>query len=602
MSRLDDAARPHALERSPADETGRDAAPVVLSVRDLTVQVATPAGAAVVVDGLSFDLGRGETLCLAGESGSGKSMTALAIMGLLPQPMARISGGSIRLGDLDLAGLGEAGYRAVRAKRVAMIFQEPMTSLNPVLRIGAQLAEVLLEHGDCRRSEVRARAARLLADVRLTEPERRLDQYPHELSGGMRQRVMIAMALACDPEVLIADEPTTALDVTVQAEILDLIRTLSAEHGAAVLLITHDMGVVAEMADRVIVLRRGRVVEATEVGPLFAAPRSAYARELLAAVPRLGQAPPRPAGEQGRNVLEVDDLSVAFDVRGGLLGRTVSHVQAIDEASFRVPAGRTLALVGESGSGKSTIGRALVGLVPWRGSIRVDGRETRGLGARAMRAVRRDIQMVFQDPGASLDARMTVRAQVAEPLVVHGVARGSELADRTEWLFRRVGLSPDQMDRHPHEFSGGQRQRICIARALALDPKVIVADECTSALDVGVQAQVLDLLQELQDERRVAYLFISHDMAVVDRMADAVAVMRLGQIVELGPREAVLRAPAHPYTKRLLAAVPVPDPTHTRTPTRFEELEDGMLPRMPEAPLPPRRPLQEIAAGHWSAV
>ena len=607
------AGRPRLGGRGAAHPEPEEARPV-LSVRDLSVQVATPAGAATVVDGLSFDLGRGETLCLAGESGSGKSMTALAIMGLLPRPMARVSGGSIRLGDLDLTGLGERRYRAVRARRVAMIFQEPMTSLNPVLRIGTQLAEVLLEHGACRRSEVRARAARLLADVRLTEPERRLDQYPHELSGGMRQRVMIAMALACDPEVLIADEPTTALDVTVQAEILDLIRTLSAEHGAAVLLITHDMGVVAEMADRVIVLRRGRVVEAAEVGPLFAAPRSPYARELLAAVPRLGQAPPRPAGGpagegagepaggQGRSILEVDELSVAFDLRGGLLGRTVGSVQAVDGASFRIPAGRTLALVGESGSGKSTIGRALVGLVPWRGSVRLEGHETRGLGARAMRAVRREIQMVFQDPGASLDARMSARAQVAEPLVVHGVARGSDLADRTEWLFRRVGLSPDQMDRHPHEFSGGQRQRICIARALATGPKVIVADECTSALDVGVQAQVLDLLQELQDERGVAYLFISHDMAVVDRMADAVAVMRQGRIVEIGAREAVLRSPAHPYTRRLLAAVPVPDPTRARAPAGFEEPEDGAPSSAPGAPPPPRRPLREIAAGHWSAV
>ena len=573
----------------------------VLAVRSLTVQVATPAGAATVVDGLSFDLVRGETLCLAGESGSGKSMTALAIMGLLPRPMARVAGGSIRLGDRELTGLPEAAYRDVRAARIAMIFQEPMTSLNPVLRIGTQLAEVLLAHGACPRREVRARAARLLADVRLTEPERRLRQYPHELSGGMRQRVMIAMALACEPEVLIADEPTTALDVTVQAEILDLIRTLSAERGTAVLLITHDMGVVAEMAQRVIVLRHGRVVEAADVEPLFAAPRSPYARELLAAVPRLGQAPPRPDGAESEAALEARDLEVTFDLRGGLLGRPVGRVRAVDGASFSVPAGRTLALVGESGSGKSSIGRALVGLVPWRGSIRVGGRETRGLGPAAMRAVRRDIQMVFQDPGASLDARMTVRAQVAEPMVVHRVARGSELADRTEWLFRRVGLSPDQMERHPHEFSGGQRQRICIARALALDPKVIVADECTSALDVGVQAQVLDLLQELQDERGVAYLFVSHDMAVVDRMADAVAVMRLGRIVERGPRDAVLRAPAHPYTRRLLAAVPVPDPTRPRPSRRLEEPDEVATPPAPEA-APPRPPLREVAAGHWSAV
>ena len=569
----------------------RDGAPA-LSVRDLTVQVATPSGAETVVDGLSFDLARGETLCLAGESGSGKSMTALAIMGLLPRPMARLARGSIRLDGRELAGLGEAGYRAVRARRVAMIFQEPMTSLNPVLRIGTQLREVLLEHGACSRSQARGRALALLRDVRLSEPERRLAQYPHELSGGMRQRVMIAMALACRPDVLIADEPTTALDVTVQAEILDLIRALSAEHGTAVLLITHDMGVVAEMADRVIVLRRGRVEEAAPVGALFAAPRSPYARELLAAVPRLGEAPARDRGPEGGPVLEVEHLGVTFDLRGGLLGRRTGRVRAVEGASFAIPRGRTMALVGESGSGKSSIGRALVGLVPWSGAVRVAGRPTRGLSAAAMRPVRRDIQMVFQDPGASLDARMTLRAQVAEPLVVHGLASGSDLEGRVEWLFRRVGLPADHMGRYPHELSGGQRQRVCIARALALRPKVIVADEPTSALDVSVQARVLDLLREIQDEAGVAYLFISHDMAVVDAVADSVAVMRRGRIVERGPRERVLRAPAHPYTRRLLSAVPVPDPSRVR---RREPAPD-------EEEAPWDHALREVAADHWCAV
>ena len=569
----------------------RDAAPV-LRVRDLTVQVATPSGAETVVDGLSFELARGETLCLAGESGSGKSMTALAIMGLLPRPMARLARGSIRLGDHELAGLGEAAWREVRARRVAMIFQEPMTSLNPVLRIGTQLREVLLAHGACARSQARARALALLRDVRLSDPERRLAQYPHELSGGMRQRVMIAMALACEPEVLIADEPTTALDVTVQAEILDLIRALSAEHGTAVLLITHDMGVVAEMADRVIVLRRGRVEEAAPVRALFAAPRSPYARELLAAVPRLGEAPPRGRAPEGGPVLQVEDLGVSFDLRGGLLGRRTGQVRAVEGASFEIARGRTMALVGESGSGKSSIGRALVGLVPWSGSVRVAGRPTRGLSAAAMRAVRRDIQMVFQDPGASLDARMTLRRQVGEPLVVHGLASGSELEGRVEWLFRRVGLPADHMGRYPHELSGGQRQRVCIARALALNPKVIVADEPTSALDVSVQARVLDLLREIQDEGGVAFLFISHDMAVVDAVADAVAVMRQGRIVERGPRERVLRAPAHPYTRRLLSAVPVPDPSRARRPR--EPAPDDEPSRHPA--------LREIAADHWCAV
>jgi len=582
-------------------ETGRGGSRPVLTVRDLRVQVATPDGAKTVLDGLSFDLFAGETLCLAGESGSGKSMTALAIMGLLPRPMARIAGGSIRLGETELTELGENGYRRIRSARIAMIFQEPMTSLNPLMTVGAQLREVLLEHGQCRRSEVPGRALQLLRDVRLTDPERRLKQYPHELSGGMRQRVMIAIALACDPEVLIADEPTTALDVTVQAEILDLMRALQSEHGTAVLMITHDMGVVAEMADRVIVLRHGQQVEAAPVRSLFAAPESAYAQELLAAVPRLGQAPDRPGGPAGAPVLEVEDLTVRFDVKGGVLNRAVARVFAVEGVSFQIPAGRTLALVGESGCGKSTIGKALLGLVPWEGSIRVAGRQTHGLGPQAMKAVRRDIQMVFQDPGASLDARMTVGDQVAEPMRVHRLAGGAEMRDRVEYLFRRVGLSADSINRYPHEFSGGQRQRVCIARALALSPKIIVADESVSALDVSVQAQVLELLQELQVQDGLSYLFISHDMAVVEQMADRVAVMRLGQIVEEGSRAAVLHDPAHDYTRRLLAAVPVPDPDRQRPPRPALDREPGSPVRRPDDP-PRRLTLTEIGAGHRVAV
>ena len=583
---------------SGTEDTGRGGRRPVLSVRDLTVQVATEAGAKTVLDGLSFDLVAGETLALAGESGSGKSMTALAIMGLLPKPMARITGGAIRLGETELTTLGEADYRRIRSARIAMIFQEPMTSLNPLMRVETQLCEVLLEHGICTRGEAPARALRLLQDVRLTEPERRLKQYPHELSGGMRQRVMIAMALACEPEILIADEPTTALDVTVQAEILDLVRTLQREHGTAVLMITHDMGVVAEMADRVVVLRAGREEEQAPVRDLFAAPRTAYARTLLAAVPRLGTAPARPERAEARKVVEVDDLSVRFDLAGGLLNRTVARVHAVENVSFHIHAGETLALVGESGCGKSTIGKALLGLVPWQGSIRVDGVQTGGRSRAAMRPVLRDIQMVFQDPGASLDARMPVGAQVTEPMRVHGLASGSELGDRAEWLFRRVGLSPDMLRRYPHEFSGGQRQRICIARALSLGPKVIVADESVSALDVSVQAQVLDLLRELQEADGLAYLFISHDMAVVEQVADRVMVMRLGQVMEDGPRDAVLRDPRHPYTRRLLAAVPVPDPTRARPPMPDTAGIETASPIFPVGRGPARVALEEARPGH----
>ncbi len=579
-------------------DTGGAGRRPLLTVRDLKVQVATEAGAKTVLDGLSFDLVPGETLALAGESGSGKSMTALAIMGLLPKPMARVAGGSIRLGDVDLTALDEHGYRRIRSARIAMIFQEPMTSLNPLMTVQSQLVEVLLEHGVCGRADAPKRALGLLRDVRLTEPERRLKQYPHELSGGMRQRVMIAIALACDPEILIADEPTTALDVTVQAEILELIRALQSRNGTAVLMITHDMGVVAEMADRVIVLRQGRQEEAAPVTELFAAPQTEYARTLLAAVPRLGTAPARPAGDERRKIVEVDDLSVRFDITGGLLGRAIARVHAVEGVSFHIRERETLALVGESGCGKSTIGKALLGLVPWQGSVRVNGVQTQGRSRTMMRPVLRDIQMVFQDPGASLDARMTVGEQVVEPMRVHGLARGSELDDRAEWLFRRVGLSPDMLSRYPHEFSGGQRQRVCIARALSLSPKVIVADESVSALDVSVQAQVLDLLQELQEEDGLSYLFISHDMAVIEQVADRVMVMRLGQVMEEGPRDAVMLNSQHLYTKRLLTAVPVPDPARRRPPLPDTTGIEEASPIFPVGRGPARISLREVAGGH----
>jgi len=584
------------------DIIGRGDAPrPVLTVAGLTVQVATPDGAKPVVEDLSFTLNAGETLCLAGESGSGKSMTALAIMGLLPQPMARIAEGSIRLADgTELVGRRERDLRRIRANRISMIFQEPMTSLNPVMTIGTQLTEVLLEHKVCRPAEAPARALALLRDVQITDAEKRLGQYPHELSGGMRQRVMIAIALACEPEILIADEPTTALDVTVQAEVLELIRALQRDRGTTVLMITHDMGVVAEMADRVVVMRHGRQEEAAPVGTLFATPKTAYAQELLDAVPRLGHAPGRPAPDRTRAVVDVSELTVRFPMRGGVLNRVRAQVHAVEGVSFRISPGETLALVGESGCGKSTIGKALLGLVPWTGSIRIDGKQMAGLSAKGLKPVRRNIQMIFQDPGASLDARMTVGRQVAEPLIIHDLASGAELQDRVEYLFRRVGLTPDQIDRYPHEFSGGQRQRICIARALALRPKAIVADESVSALDVSVQAQVLDLLRELQEEEGLAYLFISHDMAVIDQVADRVAVMNLGQIVETGTRDQVLRDPAHPYTRRLLSAVPIPDPTRLREPVLPRDGEVGS-PVWPLGQGPARLPLVERDPGHWVA-
>jgi len=584
--------------------SGTSVAPV-LQVLDLTVQVATPRGGKTVLDRMNFSLMPNEVLCLAGESGSGKSMTAMAIMGLLPQPAARITAGQILMNGVDLAQFSEAQYRQYRASKVAMIFQEPMTSLNPVMTIGDQLIEVLVEHGEASRASSVEAALRLLKDVRMTSPEQRLKQYPHELSGGMRQRVVIAMALACKPDVLIADEPTTALDVTVQAEILDLIRSLQSESGTAVIMITHDMGVVAETADRVIVMRDGRALETATVDDLFASPATSYTRELLDAVPRLGAIAlddravrdARSIQPTSSTVIEIDGLSVRFPVRGGFLNRVTKHVHAVENVSLSIEAGETLALVGESGSGKSTIGKALLSLVPFTGSVRLDARLTGQLSRSSLRELRRHVQMIFQDPYASLDSRMSVGEQVAEPMVVHQVARGAELSRRVDWLFDRVGLPREAQKRHPHEFSGGQRQRVCIARALALSPKLIVADECVSALDVSVQAQVLQLLKELQEEQGLSFLFISHDMAVVEQMSDRVAVLYAGQIVETGTVAQVLGDARHSYTQRLLSAVPVPDPKHKRPPfiRNTEELA-SVLRDVGDGP--DRIVLEDVGAGH----
>ncbi len=596
----------------PPPQGGREQAEPVLSVRNLVTEVATPAGSRVVVDDLSFDLAAGETLCIAGESGSGKSMTALSLMRLLPEPSARIAAGSIRLAGRELTALPEAAMRRVRGGDIAMIFQEPMTSLNPVLSVGRQLLEAIRAHRQVGAGEARRIALEALTAVRISDPTRRLKQYPHELSGGMRQRVMIAMALACRPKVLIADEPTTALDVTVQAQILDLIRTLQQAFGTAVVLITHDMGVVAEMADRVIVMHEGRMVEEGPVERIFAAPEADYTRMLLDAVPRLGQmagrTTPLRAGPQDDEtppraapVVDVRELTVRFDIKGGLLQRSVARVHAVEGITFEIAPGETLALVGESGCGKSTTGKALLGLVRWDGAIRVAGEEIWGLGADRMRRVRRNIQMVFQDPYASLDPRMRVGDLVAEPLIIHGVGSKSEVDDRVAGLFRRVGLTAEQMRRYPHEFSGGQRQRICIARALALSPRIIVADESVSALDVSVQARVLDLLQELQDELGVAYLFISHDMAVVEQISHRVAVMYLGQIVEMGTRAQIFEDPRHDYTRRLIEAVPIADPTRRR-PERTAQAAEPASPVHRMGEVVPRLALRDFGEGHLVAV
>ena len=582
-------------------------AQTLLELRGLVTEVASLSGPRRVVDGLDFTLSRGETLCIAGESGSGKSMTALSLMGLLPQPMARIGAGSALFKGRDLFALPPDAMQAIRGRQISMIFQEPMTSLNPILTVGRQLSEAITAHGNLAARDVKARAFQLLDQVQIPEAARRLTQYPHELSGGMRQRVMIAIALSQKPDILIADEPTTALDVTVQAQILSLIRLLQQDTGTAVIMITHEMGVVAEMADTVLVMKDGRQIETGAVGAIFKTPTEPYTRALLAAVPRLGAMTgttlPKRANAaiaSPREVVDVNNLTVRFDLRDGFFRGVKKRVHAVEGISFRLLAGETLAIVGESGCGKSTTARALLNLVPYSGDVRVNGTHIAGLRTDRMKPVRRDIQMIFQDPYASLDPRMRVGELVAEPLKIHGLAKGSALTDRVEYLFRRVGLPPEAASRYPHEFSGGQRQRICIARALSLSPKVIVADESVSALDVSIQAQVLDLLQDIQNETGIAYLFISHDMAVVEQISHRVAVMYMGRFVEVGTRAQIFDNPQHDYTRKLMAAVPVPDPSLGR---RSYVPSAGELPSSvrPAGYEPAPITYRDVGAGHLVA-
>lgn len=578
----------------PSLASGAAAPDVLLSVQSLCVSVRKDQGLSPLVQNISFDLRRGETLAIAGESGSGKSITSLAIMGLLPPPAVRVTGGAILLGGTDVTQLSEPALRNIRGNRIAMIFQEPMTSLNPMLSIGAQLIEAIRAHSNLSRAAAQAEAIAALTSVKMSDPARRMRQYPHELSGGMRQRVMIAMALALRPDVLIADEPTTALDVTVQRDVLDLLRDLQKTHGTAILLITHDMGVVAEMADRVVIMRQGRVVETADVATLFAAPTEAYTSDLLAAVPKMGtggQDQPRPDTPV---VADLRDVQVQYDIRGGVLNRVTHHVHAVAGVSFDIRQGETFALVGESGCGKSTIARAMVGLVPHLGQITVSGQIIGGLTTATRRQLSASAQIVFQDPMASLDPRMTVGAQIDEPLAIHG--RPGRAAE----LMQKVGLTTAQLDNYPHEFSGGQRQRICIARALALTPRLIVADESVASLDVTVQARILDLLRALKDEFGIAMLFISHDMAVVENISDRVGVMQMGQIVEIGSRAQVFGNPQHPYTRRLMSAVPVADPTFVRAqPEPF--LGDPISPVQPKRAVITRHAMIEITAGHFVA-
>jgi peptide/nickel transport system ATP-binding protein len=618
---------------------------VLLSVRNLKTYFAGSKGPIRAVDGVSFDIRRGETFALLGESGCGKSMTALSLLQLLPPQAAGNVRGEVILDGTDLLTLSEVAMQDIRGRRIAMIFQEPMTSLNPVLTVGDQIGEVLARHKGLRGKARRRRVLELLDAVGIPDRARRYNDYPHQLSGGMKQRVMIAIALAGEPELLIADEPTTALDVTIQAQILELLKKLQQEMGMAILLITHDLGVVAGMADHVAVMYAGHVVELAGREAFFTKPLHPYSQKLFASLPgqnKRGQplaviqgsvpslsrefkacrfadrcdyawdtcrelaprwlevepghwalchlndpeikAPPRasPAPrmkhraaneglDTGRNLLEVNRLKVHFPIHKGLFKRIVGHVKAVDGVSLELQRGRTVALVGESGCGKTTVGKALLQLIrPTAGSVRYQDMELTAMTTRELRPHRRDLQIIFQDPYSSMNPRMMVGDIIEEGMLAQNIGTPADRRKRVDALLTQVGLSPEARHRYPHEFSGGQRQRICIARALAVDPKIIVCDEPTSALDVSVQAQILNLLKGLQDELGLAYLFITHNMSVVEYLAHTVAVMYLGRIVEHGTVDEVLKSPKHPYTQALLSAVPTLDEATQRTVIRLQ--------------------------------
>ncbi|RJG41137.1 ABC transporter ATP-binding protein [Mesorhizobium sp. DCY119] len=596
----------------------------VLSVSNLNTSFLVDGKWMDVVRDVSFDIGAKETVAVVGESGSGKSVTALSIMRLLSENNARLKG-EISFGGQNLLDISQQDMQKIRGNRIGMIFQEPMTSLNPVLKIGKQITEVLVRHRGMTQAAARADAIRLLDKVRIPAAKSRLDEYPLSFSGGMRQRVVIAIALACSPQLLIADEPTTALDVTIQAQILELIKVLQEEEGMSVLFITHDMGVVAEISDRTVVMYRGEAVETGTTQEIFQHANHPYTRALLSAVPKLGSMtgtfqPKRfpivdmKTGEAASvadtadtvehdkaPILEVKNLVTRFDIKSGFFGRVSGRVHAVENVSFDLREGETLSLVGESGCGKSTTGRSIMRLTEAKsGSVTVGGKDVRHAGKSSLLDIRKHMQMIFQDPFESLNPRMRVGEAIAEPIVTHGLTARSEVRKRVADLLTRVGLSPSMADRFPHEFSGGQRQRVCIARALALEPRFIVADESVSALDVSVKAQVINLMLDLQERFKLAYLFISHDMAVVERISHRVAVMYLGEIVEIGSRASVFENPQHPYTKKLMEAVPVPDPARRQI-RRISNDEIRSPVRAPDFVAPVRK-YDEVSSGHFVQV
>jgi peptide/nickel transport system ATP-binding protein len=562
----------------------------MLKVTDLTVKFNTENGVFTAVNGINFKLGKGETLGIVGESGSGKSVTSLALMRLLGTANTSISG-KAELEDINLFDSNEEQMRAVRGNRIAMIFQEPMTSLNPVLTCGYQVVEALQFHIGLNKADAKAKTINLFNEVQLPRPEVIFDSYPHQLSGGQKQRVMIAMALACDPEILIADEPTTALDVTVQKTILDLLRNLKEQRGMSLIFISHDLGVVSQIADRLLVMYKGEIVEQGNVGSLFNNPQHPYTKGLLACRPsvdiRLKKLPViadfladesvtvdkvralnsfKPGEIAARQkklyaaepILKVKNLSTWFGQSGGLFSRDKTVIKAVNDVSFDVYPGETLGLVGESGCGKTTLGRSILRLIePTSGSITFEGTDVRGLKGETLREIRRNMQIIFQDPYSSLNPQKTIGESIMEPLIVHGLYSGNtQRRQKVMDLLERVNLSPDHFNRYPHEFSGGQRQRIVIARALALQPKFIICDESVSALDVSVQAQVLNLIRELQQELGLSYIFISHDLAVIRHISDRMMVMNKGEIIESGYPDDIYSSPKNEYTQKLIDAIP----------------------------------------------
>lgn len=594
----------------------------VLAVDNLSVAFRHGDSWQKVVRNICFSLYPGKTLAIVGESGSGKSVTAMAIMRLLSARHSRTEG-QVLLGGKSLLDLPEEEMRHVRGAEVAMIFQEPMTSLNPAFTIGNQIAEVFIRHQGLSARQAKQEAIALLEKVRIPHAAQRFDEYPHQFSGGMRQRAMIAMALALKPKLLIADEPTTALDVTIQGQILDLIKTLQAENNTAVLFITHDMGVVAETADDTLVMFRGDAIECERTPTLFATPQQPYTRTLLASVPAAGEMdisstpckfpsvnlqtgeirryPPEPDLSLTSNepVLSVKNLVTRFPVKKGFFNQLAGHIHAVENVSFDLWPGETLSLVGESGCGKSTTGRSLIRLVQAQsGHVRLNGYDVLQAGRQQQKRMRQDIQMIFQDPFASLNPRLKIQETLIEPLLENGLATRQQALARAHELIEKVGLSVAVLNRYPHEFSGGQRQRICIARALAMNPKVIIADESVSALDVSVKAQVVNLIIELQRTMKIAFLFISHDMAVIERISHRVAVMYLGEIVEIGPRQAIFANPQHPYTQKLIAAIPKTDPSrrHLLREANNDELPSPFRDKDWQ---PPTRRYEQVGNQHW---